>query len=81
MFAAEIKKLRDEFESSTRTMQTKRARDKADNDKRHSANEKELRLHLGRLDDHETNFESIASVTTMLIENINMQMEAEICDM
>jgi hypothetical protein len=33
------------------------------------------------LNDHGTNFESIGTVTTMLIENINMQMEAEISDL
>lgn len=33
------------------------------------------------LKDHDTNFESIATVTTMLIENINMQMESEISDL
>lgn len=31
--------------------------------------------------DHDANFESIATVTTMLIENINMQMESELSDL
>jgi len=31
--------------------------------------------------DHDANFESIATVTTMLIENINMQMESEMSDL
>lgn len=41
----------------------------------------ELLRHTEMLNDHGTNFESIGTVTTMLIENINMQMEAEISDL
>jgi hypothetical protein len=41
----------------------------------------ELLRHTEMLNDYGTNFESIGTVTTMLIENINMQMEAEISDL
>lgn len=36
---------------------------------------------MDMLVDHGANFESIATVTTMLIENINMQMESELSDL
>lgn len=62
-------------------MQRMRARDKSDNDQRHQKSEEELAKHWEMLTDHATNFESMATVTTMLIENVNMQMEAELSDL
>ncbi len=41
----------------------------------------DLRNHEMQLTDHGMHFETMASVITMLIENINMQMESEVCDL
>jgi hypothetical protein len=62
-------------------MQRMRARDKSDNDMLHTAHTTELKKHMEMLVDYGANFESIATVTTMLIENINMQMESELSDL
>ena len=37
--------------------------------------------HTQKLQEHAVNFEALAIVNSMLIENINMQMEAEIADL
>lgn len=52
-----------------------------DNDTRHTKTEKIINEHTNILNSHSDNFCAMASVTTMLIENINMQLEAELCDM
>lgn len=41
----------------------------------------DLKNHQMQLTDHGMHFETMASVITMLIENINMQMESEVCDL
>jgi hypothetical protein len=33
------------------------------------------------LQDHATHFESLGTVTTMLVEGVNMQLEAELADL
>ena len=58
-----------------------RARDKADNDIRHSKHEETLASNFELLKEYGTHFDSMATVVTMIIENINMQMEAELSDL
>ena len=58
-----------------------RARDKADNDIRHVKNEDRIGLIDKKLNEHHDSFSALAVVTSMLIENINMQMEAEMADL
>ena len=58
-----------------------RARDQSDNDQRHKRNEDNILKHLEMLQDHATHFESLGTVTTMLVEGVNMQLEAELADL
>lgn len=58
-----------------------RARDQSDNDQRHKRNEDNIIKHLEMLQDHATHFESLGTVTTMLVEGVNMQLEAELSDL
>jgi hypothetical protein len=58
-----------------------RARDHADNDLRHKRNEEAIQKNFATLDAHSLHFDSIGTVTTMLVENLSMQMESEICDL
>ncbi len=58
-----------------------RARDQSDNDQRHKRNEESIIKHLEMLQDHSTHFDSLGTVTTMLVENMNMQLESELADL
>lgn len=76
-----MKGLNEKFDEDLRVFQRQRARDKSDNEMAHNK-------HLGRLASledgfvsHGMHFETLAVVTSMLIENINMQMEAEMADL
>lgn len=91
-FAAELKEtisqfqkivddLKKDIEEAKRSFQRLRARDKSDNDMIFEKHGTDLFSHKALLDDHSTHFEAMASVITMLIENINMQMESEVADL
>ena len=40
-----------------------------------------IKSHGAKLEEFQVNFEAVAIVNSMLIENINMQMESEIADL
>lgn len=40
-----------------------------------------MKFHAEKLEEFAVNFEALAIVNSMMIENINMQMESEIADM
>jgi hypothetical protein len=58
-----------------------RARDHSDYEGKFKGMEEKLAQHFAVLSDHQQHFESIGTVTTMLVENLNMQMEAELADL
>lgn len=80
-FSKELDQAKETIESNLRAIQRMRARDHADNDTRHIRNEESIAKNFAMLDDHAQHFESIGTVTTMLVENLSMQMESELCDL
>lgn len=64
-----------------RGFQKARARDKADLDIKFKSVSDEVKYHSEKLEEFAVNFEALAIVNSMMIENINMQMESEIADM
>ena len=64
-----------------RSFQKQRARDKADFDLQNQEHIDNIKVHTAKLEEHSVNFEAVAIVNSMLIENINMQMEAEVADL
>jgi hypothetical protein len=58
-----------------------RIRDKADNDIRHGKNEDRIHNLDQKLSETQESSSALAVVTSMLIENVNMQMEAEMADL
>lgn len=60
------------IDDQLQAMKRLRARDKSDNDTLHSSHITELKNHLELLTGHGNHFESLAAITTMLIENLNM---------
>lgn len=70
-----------DIKESIRAFQRQRARDKSDVDLKFKNQVDELTSHAKKLNDFEVNFKAIAIVNSMLIENINMQMEGEIADL
>lgn len=79
--AFNLKTAEKEIKDMIRDNAKQRARDKADNDIRHNRNEERLILTEKKLSEHHDSFSALAVVTSMLIENINMQMEAEMADL
>lgn len=77
----DVEQAKETIESNLRAIQRMRARDHTDYDNRHKAAEEKLAQHFAVLSDHQQHFESIGTVTTMLVENLNMQMEAELADL
>lgn len=57
------------------------SRAKSDNDLRHNKAGDMISEINTLLDYHSTNFESLATSISMLIENVNMQMESEVADL
>ena len=49
-----------------------RARDHADNDMRHKRNEEAIQKTFETIEAHTQHFDSIGTVTTMLVENLSM---------
>ena len=70
-----------EIKESIRSFQRQRARDKSDIDMKFYKQVDDIANHTQKLQEHAVNFEALAIVNSMLIENINMQMEAEIADL
>ena len=70
-----------EFKEAIRNQQIARARDKTDFDLKIKNQYERLDNHGKKLKEHGVNFEAIAIVNSMLIENVNMQMEGEIADL
>ena len=77
----DVENAKETIESNLRAIQRMRARDHTDYENRHKATELKLEQHLTVLTDFSQHFDSIGTVTTMLVENMNMQMEAEFCDL
>ena len=50
-------------------------------DLKFKAQVEEIKYHSEKLEEFAVNFEALAIVNSMMIENINMQMESEIADM
>jgi len=70
-----------DIKESIRSFQRQRARDKSDYDLLFKAQVDDIKSHAVKLEEFSVNFEAIAIVNSMLIENINMQMESEIADL
>jgi len=77
----ELRHVEKEIKESIRSFQRQRARDKSDIDMKFYKQVDEIKSHTEKLSEHAVNFEALAIVNSMLIENINMQMEAEIADL
>lgn len=70
-----------DIKESIRSFQRQRARDKSDYDIKFQAQVDNIKEHDEKLREHALNFEALAIVNSMLIENINMQMEGEVADL
>lgn len=68
-------------EHQLRLMQKVRAKDKSDNDIRFKKNDEVLSKTTNDIVEHNHDFDTLAKAMTMLIENVNMQIEAEISDL
>ena len=77
----EVRVLELDLKQSVRSIQRQRARDKADHDRQNEAHIENIKAHAAKLEEHAVNFEAVAIVTSMLIENINMQLESEVADL
>jgi hypothetical protein len=62
-------------------MQQKRARDKADQDNQYRDFHKDLDITQQDILRHQDYFSAMAQTIAILIENVNMQMEAEYSDL
>ena len=58
-----------------------RSRDKSDNENQHKEAIEKLKTHTSTLFTHSDYLQSLAVITSHLIENLNMQMEAETADL
>lgn len=79
--AHELKMVERDIKESIRSFQRQRARDKSDYDLKLQQQVDKIREHTEKLEEHALNFEALAIVNSMLIENISMQMEGEIADL
>ena len=70
-----------DIKQSIRSFQRQRARDKSDYDVAFSKQIDDIKNHEEKLQEFAINFEAVAIVNSMLIENINMQMESEVADL
>lgn len=80
-FDQQKKELQDLVEDQLRVMQVKIFRGQSDNELKLHKIQQGLTNHQQILDDQTNNFDQVASAIAMLIENINMQMEAEAADL
>lgn len=79
--AHDLRMVERDIKESIRSFQRQRARDKSDMDLKLQVQVDEIKAHQLKLDEFALNFEAIAIVNSMLIENINMQMESEMADL
>ena len=77
----ELRKVEKDIKEVIRGFQKQRARDKADLDITLKTQADQVKYHAEKLEGFAVNFEALAIVNSMMIENINMQMESEIADM
>lgn len=77
----ELRNVERDIKESIRSFQRQRARDKSDFDQHIHKQVETIKSHGEQLGRFGVNFEAIAIVNSMLIENINMQMEGEIADL
>lgn len=70
-----------ELKEMIRSFQRQRARDRADQDLAFKGAFDDILHHTEKLEEFQINFEAVAIVNSMLIENINMQLESEIADL
>ena len=68
----ELRMVERDIKESVRSFQRMRARDKSDTDLKFRAQIDEISSHTQKLEEFAVNFEAIAIVNSMLIENINM---------
>ena len=69
------------IDSELRILCQNRSRDKSDNENMHKVSKETLKIHTSTLLTHSEYFQHLAVITSNLIENINMQMEAETADL
>ena len=79
--ATELKLVEKEIRDLIKDNTKQRVRDKADNDLRHARNEDKINTIDKKLSEQHEFSSSLSTVTSMLIENVNMQMEAETADL
>ena len=79
--ANELRQVEKEIKENIRSFQRQRARDKSDIDMKLDKQLDDIARHGKTLQEYAMNFEALAIVNSMLIENINMQMEAEVADL
>lgn len=77
----ELRQVEKEIKENIRSFQRQRARDKSDIDMKLDKQLDDIARHGTKLKEYAMNFEALAIVNSMLIENINMQMEAEMADL
>lgn len=77
----ELKHVERDIKENIRSFQRQRARDKSDQDIMFRAQVEDIKNHSAKLEEYAVNFEALAIVNSMLVENINMQMEGEIADL
>lgn len=77
----ELRMVERDIKESIRSFQRQRARDKSDYDRVFRTQVDNIKAHDLKLEEFAVNFEALAIVNSMLIENLNMQMESEIADM
>jgi len=79
--ATNLQMVEQEIKSLVKDNTKQRIRDKADNDIRHERAQDKMNLIDKKLSEQHEFSSSLSTVTSMLIENINMQMEAEMADL
>ena len=77
----ELKLIGQDLNTQIRAFQRQRARDKSDVDMKFAELLQSSAGHGKKLEEHGVNFEAIAIVNSMLIENLNMQLEGESADL
>ena len=77
----DLKQVERDIKENIRSFQRQRARDKSDYDIALRAQVDDIKRHDARLEEFSVNFEAIAIVNSMLIENVNMQLESEVADL
>lgn len=77
----ELRMVERDIKETIRSFQRQRARDKSDYDTAFKKQVDDINYHGEKLAEFQVNFEALAIVNSMIIENINMQMESEMADL